>query len=102
MHLEKGTVRAKVSKTDKRILFFMKKPFLSNQILRFKNNKIISIEEESLNFDEATWGKNRTELLRWISKNHPELNGSIDDQTEAGAKKLLKALELYKNNVHQQ
>jgi len=33
--------------------------------------------------------------LSWVSENHPELNGFINDQTEAGGKKFLKALELY-------
>lgn len=97
INLENGIIKAKVSKVDKRILFFMQKPFLTNEILRFKNNKIITIETEYLNFDEETWGKNRNKLLSWNSKNHPELNGFINDQTEAGGKKFLKALELYKN-----
>jgi len=99
MNLENGTVKAKVSKTEKRILFFMHKPFLSNYIIRFQNNKIVSIEEEYLNFDEATWGKNRTELLNWTKENHPELNLDhfINIQNESGGKKLFKAIELYKN-----
>jgi len=95
MNLENGIVKAKVSKVDNRILFFMQKPFLTNEILRFKNDKIITVETEYLNFDEETWGKNRNRLLSWVSENHPELNGFINDQTEAGGKKFLKALELY-------
>jgi len=97
MNLESGIIKAKVSKVDNRILFFMQKPFLTNEVLKFEKDKIIAIETEYLNFDEETWGKNRSELLSWISENHPELNGFIDDQTEAGGKKFLKALELYKN-----
>ena len=97
VNLENGIVKAKVSKVDKRILFFMQKPFLTNEILRFENDKIVKVETEYLNFDEETWGKNRIGLLSWISENHPELKGFIDDQTEAGGKKFLKALELYKN-----
>ncbi|WP_438712539.1 hypothetical protein ACSTS3_09630 [Aquimarina muelleri] len=97
VNLENGIVKAKVSKIDKRIFFFMQKPFLTNEILRFENDKIITIETEYLNFDEETWEKNRNGLLNWVSENHPELNGFIDDQTEVGGKKFLKALELYKN-----
>ena len=97
MNLESGIIKAKVSKVDNRILFFMQKPFLTNEVLKFENDKIIAIETEYLNFDNETWGKNRSELLSWISENHPELNGFIDDQTESGGKKFLKALELYKN-----
>ncbi len=44
MKLENGIVKAKVLKTDKRINFLMQKPFLTNEILRFENNKIISVE----------------------------------------------------------
>ncbi len=95
MKLENGIVKAKVSKIDKRILFFMQKPFLTNEILRFQNDKIITVETEYLNFDEETWEKSRNGLLSWISENHPELNGFINDQTEAGGMKFLKALELY-------
>ncbi|NRR92397.1 hypothetical protein HSX10_12540 [Winogradskyella undariae] len=99
MKLENGTVKAKVSKTDKRILFFMKKPFLTNQILTLQNNKVISVEEEALNFDEATWEKNRTGLLNWVEENYPKLDLKryIYDQTEFGGKQLLKAIELYEN-----
>ena len=95
MQMENGVVTAKVSKMDKRIRFFMQKPFLTNEILKFENNQISSIETEYLNFDEDKWGKNRIELIRWISENHPELNGFIDDQTESGGQNFLKALELY-------
>tara|TARA_R110000868_G_C10673078_1_gene746797 strand:- start:110 stop:706 length:597 start_codon:yes stop_codon:yes gene_type:complete len=99
MNMENGTVKAKVSKSDKRIIFFMGKPFVTNEILRFKDDKIIELETEYLNFDEETWGKNRTELLNWTKENHPELNldFNINMQTEPGGKKFLKAIELYTN-----
>ncbi|MDY8135420.1 hypothetical protein [Aquimarina sp. 2201CG5-10] len=99
MRLENGIVKAKVSKTDKRIHFLMQKPFLTNEILRFENDKIISVETEYLNFDEVTWEKNKNGLLSWTEENHPELNLNrfIYDQTESGGMKFLKAIELYKN-----
>ena len=99
MNMVNGTVKAKVSKSDKRIIFFMGKSFVTNEILRFKGDKIIEIETEYINFDEETWGKNRTELLNWTKENHPELNLdlNINMQTESGGKKLLKAIELHKN-----
>jgi hypothetical protein len=99
MNLENGTVKAKVSKSDKRITFFMGKPFVTNEILRFQDDKIIEIETEYINFDEETWGKNRTKLLNWTRENHPELNLdiNINIQTESGGKKFLKAIELYEN-----
>ncbi|WP_024769505.1 hypothetical protein [Aquimarina macrocephali] len=100
MNLENGIVKAKVSKIDNRILFFMQKPFLTNEILKFENEKITTIETEYLNFDEETWGKNRNELLSWISENYPELKGFIDDQTEAGGKKFLKALNCIRIKIN--
>ena len=97
MEVENGMVKAKVSKMDKRILFLMQEPFLTNEILRFQNDKIVTVETEYLNFDEATWEKNKNGLLSWIEENHPELNGFIYDQTESGGTKFLKAIELYEN-----
>lgn len=99
MKLDNGVVKAKVSKTDRRILFFMQKPFVTNETLIIKNNKIIRVETAYVNFDEVTWERNRNRLLNWIDENHPELNGFIFDQTEAGGLKFLKAIELYKSNL---
>lgn len=90
------TVKAKISKLDKRISFLHEKPFITNQTLNFQNEKIISVETDYETFDQKTWEKNKTALLTWIEKNHPELNGFIYDQTEAGGVKFLKAIELYK------
>ncbi len=99
MNLENGNVKAKVSKSDKRIIFFMGKPFITNEILRFKDDKIIELETEYVNFEEDIWGKNRTELLNWTKENHPELNLdlNINIQTESGGKLFLKAIERYEN-----
>ena len=92
-----GIVKAKILKMDKRISFLHEEPFLTNQTLIFKNDKIISVEIEYVDFKEATWERNRNGLLSWIDKNHPELNGFIYDQTEVGGMKFLKAIDLYKN-----
>lgn len=89
-------VKAKISKHDKRILFLLGKPFITNQIIRFQNGKIYSVETAYVNFDYSIWEKNRTDLLSWIDENHPNLNGFIYDQTESGGLKYLKAIELYK------
>ncbi|WP_178990149.1 hypothetical protein [Winogradskyella schleiferi] len=90
-------VKAKISKLDKRITLLHEKPFITYEILRFQNDKISSIETEYVSWDEQTWERNRTKLLKWIDENHPELNGFIYDQTEAGGKKFLQAIELYNN-----
>jgi hypothetical protein len=90
-------VKAKISKMDKRIFFLHEKPFVTHQIIRFQNDKIISVEIDYLNFDYPTWEKNKNGLLSWIDANHPELNGFIHDQTESGGMKFLKAMTLYNN-----
>ena len=96
IELENGIVKAKISKIDKRIFFLMQEPFITNEILRFNNNKIIVVETEYVNFNENTWETNKNNLLKWIHENHPELNGFIYEQTKAGGEKFLKAIELYK------
>lgn len=95
---ENGTVKAKISKTDKRISFLHKEPIVTDQIIRFDGTKITSIETTKyVIFNDSIFVKNRDELLSWVDKNHPELNGFINDQTKSGGIKYLKAIELYEN-----
>lgn len=75
-----------------------KQPIITNEVIRFSDDKIASVEiMDYVIFDEATFIENRNGLLTWIDENHPELNGFIHDQTQAGAIKYSKAIELYKN-----
>ncbi len=95
---EHEIVKAKISKIDTRIFFLHEEPIVSNQIIRFENNKITSVETTKyVVFDDATFVKNRDTFLNWIDKNHPELTGFIHDQTVSGGLKYLKAITLYKN-----
>ena len=95
---ENGTVRTKISKTDKRISFLHKEPIVTHQVIHFEKDKITSIETTKyVIFNDSIFVKNRDGLVNWIDKNHPELKGFIYDQTETGAMKYLKAIELYKN-----
>jgi len=96
---ENGAVKAKISKTDKRIAFLHEEPIVTEQVLRFEKEKIISIETTKyVIFNDSLFVANREKLLNWIDENHPELEGFINDQTEAGGKKYLKALERYTTN----
>jgi len=91
-------VKAKISKSDKRILFLHEAPIVTNQVIRFANIKIITVETTKyVNFKDSTFIKNRDRLVNWIDKNHPELKGFLHDQTELGGRKYLKAIELYKS-----
>ncbi len=93
-----GTVKAKISKTDKRIIFLHQEPIVTDQVVRFDNDKITSIETTKyVIFNDSVFVKKRDELVDWIDKNHPELNGFIYDQTMTGGMNYLKAIELYEN-----
>ncbi|PIB37792.1 hypothetical protein [Maribacter sp. 4G9] len=92
-----GTVKAQVSKLDTRIQFLYEKPFISNYYLSVVDGKVSKVATEYVDFDAETFGNNRTKLLTFVNNKHPELNDFLQDQTEAGGQKYLKALELYKN-----
>ncbi|NKI33029.1 hypothetical protein [Croceivirga thetidis] len=95
---ENDEVKVRVSKIDKRIEFLHKEPIITNQILRFKNDKISSIETiKYVNFNDSLFVKNRDELVNWIDQYHPELNGFINDQTEVGGQKYLRAMDYFEN-----
>ena len=96
---EDEIVKAKISKIDKRISFLHQEPIVTNQIIRFDNDKIIGLETTVyVIFNDSIFVKNRDRLINWIEENHPELNGFLYDQTKTGGLKYLKAIELYKNN----
>ncbi|MBQ4915884.1 hypothetical protein J8L85_15620 [Maribacter sp. MMG018] len=93
---ENGTVRAKISKMDKRISFLHKGPIVTNETIFFDDDKINRVEKTKyLIFNEVIFVKNRDELVDWIKKNHPELDGFINDQTKQGGLNYLKAIERY-------
>lgn len=95
---EDDIVKAKISKIDKRIQYLHKEPIVTEQLIRFDGAKITSVETtEYVVFNDTVFLKNRRKLLRWIDENHADLNGFINDQTEVGGIKYLKAIQLYKN-----
>ena len=94
---ENGTVKATVSKSDTRIQFLHEKPIVSDNFITIKDGKISKVRTEYVDFDDATFGDNRTRLLTDIDENHQELNGFLTDQTEAGGNKYLKAIVLYRD-----
>ena len=88
----------KVSKECDRILFLQDSPFITHEIMKIKQGAIQSIDiVEYVDFNDSLWASNRENLVSWIDKNHPELNGFIYDQTKEGALKFQKAMELYRN-----
>ena len=94
---ENGIVKAKISKTDKRISFLHHKPIITDEIIQFEGNKIKAINRTSYSFNVEEFVNNRDEFVSWIAENQPELNGFLNDQTKSGGMNYLKAIELYKN-----
>lgn len=94
---ENGTVKATISKKDKRITFLHHEPIITKETIQFENGKIKNIDRVSASFNVEGFVKNRDELVGWITENHPELNGFLHDQTKNGGMNYLKAIELYKN-----
>ena len=98
MERDDESIKAKISKIDKRISFLHEQPIVTKQVIRFYQDKIASVETaEYVLFNDSTFVKNRDSLLNWIDENYPELNGFINDQTAAGGRRYLKAIELYQN-----
>lgn len=98
MEQENKVVKAKISKVDKRIFFLHEGPIVTNQVIRFDVDKIISVETTKYEvFNDSIFTKNRGNLLSWVDENHPDLNGFIHDQTEAGAQKYMEVIRLYQS-----
>ncbi len=95
---ENGVVKAKISKTDKRISFLHKDPIIMEEIIQFKDIKIKNVIRNSVSFKVEKFVKNRDSLVDWVSTNYPELNGFLYNQTKNGAINYLKAIELYKKS----
>ncbi|WP_298550507.1 hypothetical protein [uncultured Algibacter sp.] len=93
---EEGIIKIKISQKDKRILFLNEESIITNQVIRFKNDKISNIEiVDYVVFNDSIFIRNRTKLLNWVDKNHAELKGFLHNQTQKGGVKYLKAIELY-------
>ena len=86
----------KVSKVCDRILFLQNSPFITHEIMKIKHGAIQRIDiVEYIDFNDSLWAANRENLVSWINKHHPELNGFIYDQTKEGALKFQKAMKFY-------
>lgn len=96
---DKSGVKMKVSKECKRILFLNQEPIVTHEFVKFKDNKIMSVDIIDYKvFNDSIWSLNRANLVSWITTNHPELNGFLHDQSKQGALNYLKAIQLYQQS----
>ncbi|AXT57772.1 hypothetical protein D1815_19175 [Aquimarina sp. AD1] len=91
-------VEISICKTCTRIEFLNQKPLISTEIIEIKNQKISKIKNIEMDSDFKLWNIKRGQMVTWIKKNHPELDGFIYDQTKIGAQNYLKAITLYKKS----
>ncbi|MHA7055933.1 hypothetical protein ACWGOQ_0001840 [Aquimarina sp. M1] len=89
-------IAVKVSKTCTRIKFLNQKSMTSKEVFEIKNQKISKIKNVEMDSDFKLWNATKNEIVTWIKKNHPELDGFMYDQTKAGAQNYVKAMDLYK------
>lgn len=96
---ENDKIIATVASKSSRYEFLKNNPLTTKFRISFKSGKISKIETlESINADWNIWQKERDSLVDWVEKNHPELDGFINDLTMNGAHDYLKAIELYEND----
>ncbi|WP_299219465.1 hypothetical protein [uncultured Aquimarina sp.] len=86
----------RVSKICTRIKFLNEKTIISKEVIEIKNQKISKIKNIEMDSDFKLWNSKKSEMVTWIKKNHPELDGFMYDQTKTGAQNYLKAMALFK------
>ena len=89
-------VQMKVSKECPRILFLNEEPMVTDEVLKFEEGKIESVEiTKYVVFNQKGWDRNRANLVEWTETHHPELDGFLYDQTRKGAINYLEAIKRY-------
>lgn len=89
---------ATISSTSTRYEFLKNNPLTCRFEISFDSLKISKIETLGCpDADWNVWQKERDSLVNWTSRNHPELDGFINDLTMDGAIDYLKAIELYRS-----
>ena len=79
--------------------FLKNNPLVYKVKISFTSDKISKLEElESLDVNWEVWARERDSLVNWIKKNHPDLDGFVNDLTMKGSREYLKAIQLYTSN----
>jgi len=93
-----GEFTAKVAVESLRFEFLKNNPLTCEHRFQFDAGKIKKIE--NLDCEDANWHiwtQERDSLVNWIKKNHPELDGFINNLSMRGAQNYLSAITLYQN-----
>tara|TARA_R110001583_G_scaffold118679_1_gene270121 strand:- start:7973 stop:8542 length:570 start_codon:yes stop_codon:yes gene_type:complete len=79
--------------------FLKNNPLVYKVKVSFVSEKIAKLEElESIDVNWEVWNQEKDALVNWIKKNHPDLDGFVNDMTMKGSKEYLEAIKLYNSN----
>jgi hypothetical protein len=88
-----------VASSSVRYAFLKNNTLTTNLRISFTQGKISKIEIlEGVNTDWDAWQKERDSLVDWTHKNHPELDGFINDLSRKGALNYVKAIGYYQTH----
>lgn len=94
-------IMATIASESLRYEFLKNNPLTCQFEISFNYGKISKIKDvQCIGADWNIWQKERDSLVRWITTNHPKLDGFIYDMTMNGAINYLKAIELYEKEIN--
>ncbi len=97
MNFRSDSVELVVSKHCRRIAFLQDTDLVYRALFVFDGNQIAEINTTGyISMDFALWQARRDSLVAWIGQKHPELNGFVHDLSPEGARKYMKAIELWR------
>jgi len=100
LKVEDDYIISTVSQSNIRNQFLHNNPLTFEQKTQFKANKIHKVETiDYIDVNWQTWETEKVKLINWIKKNHPELDGCVNDMTMKGAKNYVKAIEVYTKEI---
>ncbi|SFR32279.1 hypothetical protein SAMN04490243_0458 [Robiginitalea myxolifaciens] len=98
MQEEGDEIVAMVASRSVRYEFLRNNPLSCERRIYFKDGKIRNIAiGECPSADWETWEARRDSLVRWVARNHQELDGFINDLSMQGAQNYMQAMEFYEN-----
>ncbi len=97
-----GKIIVDVSKLDIRVGFLHDDPMETLVEVKMENQRVKSLTVLSYShFDGEKWGGRLKNLTDWINQYHAQLNGFERDLTPEGARRFLKAIDLFTHRTLQ-